>query len=418
MPTSAFLEEDEAGKLYRRFNVSEKGWAIFSLYDSLQAFSSSIAGLLASRAVLEGVGVGDANASATHALLLTITQDAVSRLATILFAWRIGTALEPEAKRYRLLADIFNDGAMIMDCLSPALPKPIRVFVLCMSGSLRALCGVAAGGAKAALSVHFAKFNNIGDLNAKDSSQETVIGLLGMLAGSFIVSRVTSPSATWSLLLLLLVIHLFTNYLAVRAVTMDSLNRQRTNIVYEHYRTMRKVLTPSEVAKKERIFAAGGTLSGQGGAALGSCQIGTGLEGLFPTPDHPEAYSWTQGVLHVFALEEYLLWINASSFTNPSRYHYCISLTKESKAPDHIKAWIHAIELAHLINEAGPLSSRTDETLKCVERSLETVNSTYSNFLPALTLAGWDTHHGALLTTPCLRLRRVHHEVVDDKKSR
>lgn len=75
----------------------------YQLYDSLQAFSSSIAGLLASRAVLEGsvqtrravtalrlsyltvsigVGVGDANASATHALLLTITQDAVSRLAS------------------------------------------------------------------------------------------------------------------------------------------------------------------------------------------------------------------------------------------------------------------------------------------------------------------------------------------------
>lgn len=70
---------------------------------------------------------------------------------------------------------------MMMDCLSPALPKHIRVFSLCLSGSLRALCGVAAGGAKAALSIHFAKTNNVGDLNAKDSSQETVIGLLGML---------------------------------------------------------------------------------------------------------------------------------------------------------------------------------------------------------------------------------------------
>jgi len=389
----------------------------------LQAFSSSIAGLLASRAVLEGVGVGDANASATQALLLTITQDAVSRLATILFAWRIGTALEPEAKRYRLLADIFNDGAMIMDCLSPALPKHIRVFVLCMSGSLRALCGVAAGGAKAALSVHFAKFNNIGDLNAKDSSQETVIGLLGMLAGSFIVSRVTSPSATWSLLVLLLVIHLFTNYLAVRSVTMDSLNRQRTNIVYAHYRATGKVLTPLEVARKERIFATGSILSSQGGAVLGSCQIGMGLEGLFPTPNHPEMYSWTQGVLRVFALEEYLLWVNSTSFTSPSRYHSCISLTisltRESKTPDHLKAWIHAIELAHLINEAGSLSSRTDETLKYLERSLEAVNSTYSQLLSTLALVGWDIHNGALLTTPCLRLRRVHHEQeVDNKKSR
>jgi hypothetical protein len=45
----------------------------------------------------------------------------------------------------------------------------------------KALCGVAAGSAKASLSAHFAKNNNLGELNAKDSSQETVISLAGML---------------------------------------------------------------------------------------------------------------------------------------------------------------------------------------------------------------------------------------------
>ena len=34
----------------------------------------------------------------------------------------LGTALEPECKMYRLAADIFNDAAMILDCLSPAFP--------------------------------------------------------------------------------------------------------------------------------------------------------------------------------------------------------------------------------------------------------------------------------------------------------
>ena len=83
---------------------------------------------------------------------------------------------------------------MILDCLSPALPRHVRLFSLCISGSLRALCGVAAGGAKASLSVHFAKANNIGDLNAKDSSQETVIGLLGMLVGRFLLPLCVSEN--------------------------------------------------------------------------------------------------------------------------------------------------------------------------------------------------------------------------------
>ncbi|TPX19959.1 hypothetical protein DIZ76_017754 [Coccidioides immitis] len=86
---------------------------------------------------------------------------------------------------YRLAADIFNDSSMIMDCLSPMFPKSIRVGLLSLSSVLRALCGVAAGSSKASLSAHFAKWGNLAELNAKDSSQETVISLMGMLVNSF-----------------------------------------------------------------------------------------------------------------------------------------------------------------------------------------------------------------------------------------
>ena len=93
----------------------------------------------------------------------------MGRIATILFAHRFGTSLEPECKMYRLAADVFNDTAMIFDCLSPALPKLLRVILLSFSSVLRALCGVAAGSSKASLSAHFAKWGNLGELNAVSS---------------------------------------------------------------------------------------------------------------------------------------------------------------------------------------------------------------------------------------------------------
>jgi hypothetical protein len=105
----------------------------------------------------------------------------MGRIATILFAHRLGTALEPECKMYRLAADVFNDTAMILDCLSPAFPKPIRVVVLSFSSVLRSLCGVCAGSAKASLSAHFAKKGNLGELNAVSvysaQSENVLIGL-------------------------------------------------------------------------------------------------------------------------------------------------------------------------------------------------------------------------------------------------
>lgn len=47
------------------------------------------------------------------------------------------------------------------------------------------LCGLVANGSKAALTNHFASplsgKGDVGEVNAKDASRETVIGLLGML---------------------------------------------------------------------------------------------------------------------------------------------------------------------------------------------------------------------------------------------
>ncbi|KAL9108650.1 MAG: hypothetical protein Q9227_006596, partial [Pyrenula ochraceoflavens] len=138
----------------------------YQIYDSLQAFSSSIASLLANRAVLQGIGVGDESASPTAAMLLSVLQESMGRLATIIFAHRLGMSLEPECKMYRFAADIFNDTAMILDTLSPAFPRYIRVPLFGFSSVFRSLCGVAGGSSKATLSAHFARWDNLGELNA------------------------------------------------------------------------------------------------------------------------------------------------------------------------------------------------------------------------------------------------------------
>jgi len=94
---------------------------------------------------------------------------------------------------YRFLADIMNDLAVIIDVFSPVLGALFpwaRVAALCASATLRALCGIVAGGSKAAISLHFATpssgLGDLGDLNAKDSSKETVLALAGMLVSDLL----------------------------------------------------------------------------------------------------------------------------------------------------------------------------------------------------------------------------------------
>ncbi|KAI9717714.1 MAG: hypothetical protein M1828_007117 [Chrysothrix sp. TS-e1954] len=381
----------------------------YQIYDSLQAFSSAIAGLISARAVLEGVGVGDANATPTAALLLSILQESAGRVATILFAHRFGTALEPECKRYRLAADVLNDTAMIVKCVSPAFPKAVRVILLSAASVLEALCGVAAGSSKASLSAHFAKQGNLGEVNAKDASQETVISLMGMLAGSVIVPRVSSMWATWTTLIFLLLVHISTNYLAVRAVTMRCLNRHRASIFFNRLIEQGQVLTPQEVAVQERIFVRGSALFASDGHVLGACKFGASIQDLLRFTAQPRLESGASHALNFdlstllngFKDEEYILW-----YSNQNATQVLIILKQNAVPISHLLAWLHASLLVRQVNasESRKQEGTTmDRYSDLVSRSRDMARELLSKHKQAIESAGWDLNVTALETRPGLR---------------
>lgn len=253
----------------------------YQTYDSLQAFFSTITALLANRALLVGLGVGDANSSATFAMLLTIFKDGLSRVATIVFANRFGLRIEPDAKRYRFLADVLNDTAFFLELYSPFLGPLAKTLALSVGEALRALCGVAAGASKAALSVHFAKHDNLAELNTKEASQETAVGLVGLLVGSVVVKYVEEPWTVVYLMTFLVFTHLLVNYLGVCSVVMDTLNRQRATIVFDEYFKTGNVLSPREAAKRENILFYSNVLRNPHGRAVARLSFATSYKQVF-----------------------------------------------------------------------------------------------------------------------------------------
>ena len=319
---------------------------------------------------------------------------------------------------YRLLADILNDTAFILDCLSPVLPKALRIVVLSFSSVLRALCGVAAGSAKASLSAHFAKWGNLGELNAKDSSQETVISLLGMLVGTLVVSWVTTPIATWTTLILLLSIHLETNRRAVRAVTMRTLNRQRATIVFNRlfgYRD-RPVPTPEDVAKAERIFERDGVLRSVGGDAIGHCIIGSSFLCFLHLISSPHATTKSTNIKKdllpriqsFYKDQQYMLWYSVSD----RWMRVEIVVKKSATSKDLLLAWWHALQLANVVIVAGwqqiPEKWQEDPDdwalTMFLEHSLKHVKAIFERYEVELREAGWDLDSGALETRSSTRI--------------
>ena len=312
----------------------------YQTYDSLQAFASTIAGLLASRAVFVGMGVGSEDASLVTTMLLYIAQETIGRVATILFAHQFSQRIEAEVKFYRFVADILNDIAFILDCLSPGLTTLGRVCTLCVSNACRAMCGVAGGSSKAILSAHFAKEDNIGELNAKDGSQETVVSLIGMWVGGLVVSRIHDTFETWCCLIPLLAMHLWANWKAVKSVRLTSLNAERADILFSAL-LKSHVKGLDEVGEEESILSMGKILPRR----FNALQIGVSVADFvshLPGEGSNDSQKYTNFVqlLQMFQDEDYVLWYDVET-----KYGSAL-LREKASAETQAKALCHLLRMS------------------------------------------------------------------------
>ncbi|KAM0365723.1 hypothetical protein ACHAPZ_005736 [Fusarium culmorum] len=340
----------------------------YQFFDSMQAFFSTITSLLANRALLQGLGVGDANSSATFAMLLTVLKDAISRVATIAFAHQFGLRIEPDAKRFRFLADLFNDTAFFMELYSPYLGPYGKIIALTTGEALRALCGVAAGASKAALSVHFAKHDNLAELNAKEASQETAVGLFGLAVGTLVVKYVEDHNTVVFLMIVLVLAHLWMNYLGVRCVCMDNLNRQRATILFDEYLKTGKIMTPEEVAKRESILlwwspTRIGIAGNYWKASKGTTNLPFDGSTLFVGPHGIEIMLWEDST----AVQAIDAWFTAMkiSYSKDSDYHEKKGALEESLLEGmRVKGWrldTHALETSAPTRLSLGMGTKKDE---------------------------------------------------------
>ncbi|KAJ4294266.1 hypothetical protein N0V90_007956 [Kalmusia sp. IMI 367209] len=234
----------------------------------------------------------------------------------------------------------------------------------------------------------------------KDSSQET--------AGSIVVSWVSTPIATWSMLIGLLSIHLATNYAAVKAVSMRSLNRQRANIVLSNLLRDGRVLSPSEVSVQERIFEHDGVLRWTDDSIIGHCSIGVPLESMLSRMGQSHKRSGSldlqaiklSDLVRLYQDEAYLLWSIGSD---------AVIILKQGCTPlDQLKAWTQALLLARQGSTSRKLGAAEHDTsgdrLAELRFALEEAHKVFSTCEVKMRDAGWDLDIAALETRASKRI--------------
>ncbi|KAL9063398.1 MAG: hypothetical protein Q9157_008267, partial [Trypethelium eluteriae] len=259
----------------------------------------------------------------------------------------------------------------------------------------------------------------------KDASQETVISLLGMLTGTLVVRVITSPLATWIALLSLLAIHLTTNYLAVRAVTMTSLNRQRANILFSHLLVTGKVLDPGEVAEREKVFEEDGVLRWHDGRKLGSARIGvklgTLLEKMGTRDRKTGCMKITNGGDDLLKEQEWQCCMrdNYSLWWDRRESTAYVTLGERCEPWQQLRAWMQALVLAAMakgiaIEDKVQGKSQIAETQTVMgdglslealmKRAQQRTEMSWQLYVIEMKRKGWDLDTAVLETRPGTRL--------------
>uniref|UniRef100_F1L6T6 Protein root UVB sensitive/RUS domain-containing protein n=1 Tax=Ascaris suum TaxID=6253 RepID=F1L6T6_ASCSU len=207
----------------------------YQIWDTVQAFASSMTSALATEAVLRGAGVGDENASALAATLTWLIRDGLGMLSRIGFAWLKSAQLDADCKRWRLVADFLNDLAFSLELLAAALPSLFTLLV-CLSSLARSIVAVAGGATRTTVVQHQARCNNVADVSAKDGSQETLVNVTALLCSLILLPLISGRTVLiWMFYILFTGVHLFANYAAVTALHFETLNQKLLRIITNHF---------------------------------------------------------------------------------------------------------------------------------------------------------------------------------------
>ncbi|MBA0805658.1 hypothetical protein Gohar_005153 [Gossypium harknessii] len=197
----------------------------------------------------------------------------------------------------------------------------------------------------------------------------TMIGMaLGML-----LARITTgnPVAIWFSFLSLTMFHMYANYKAVRCLTLDSLNFERSSILLQHFIESGQVLSPKQVSTMEHVLPLWTTLRLSKSAKPLHTNVKLGLR--VSTLDHSEIpfIDIVANSSYIVTLAKYLLVERKGTVS--------VVVHKDSTAEDILKSYIHALVMVNLTVEQKSLH------LECQSW----MDKHYESFVQKLKLAGW-----------------------------
>jgi hypothetical protein len=212
-----------------------EGYATYQTWSLVQGLANYLRGALAMKELLRGMGVGNAEATATAGAVGWIVRDGTGMAGSLLFSWWAAPDFDRNIRQWKMFADLVNNVGLTLNMLAPLLGRD-GFLLATVGGSLfTSMCGVAGGATRASISQWFTKSGNIADCVAKEGTQQTAVNIIGLIGGLALCNAADNLFAVWILFIILTVIHSIANTRATSTLRFDAINEHRLTLLFERF---------------------------------------------------------------------------------------------------------------------------------------------------------------------------------------
>lgn len=326
--------------------------------------SASLATSSLLRAV--GVGTGAAQTATLTAAIKWITKDGVGALGKLLVGGRLGVYFDEDPRLWRMIAESVSTIGLSLEIATVFSPNDF-LLLAGVGNFAKALAKGMANPSFRVIQQHFARFNNIGEISAKEESWEVAGQTIGLLTSVGILSLLEG-SPDWHPVLFTWAafhtVHVICRYLALDALEFDCINTARADrLITAHLQSL-EVPDPHRVSQEEQFLLDWMVIGPE-------IEFGTSVKDLSLDFVENEFQSWVE----IFNQEAFLLHVKHG------QGH--VALKESLTSLDCLKAFWQFLWIK---KEA----QKDDPTLDQIQEALQEANKQFPDFEIKARKAGWN----------------------------
>ncbi|CAH8353782.1 unnamed protein product [Eruca vesicaria subsp. sativa] len=229
-----------------------------------RVFSSALQ-VLATQAMFRAIGIGQSRSLASSAAFNWILKDGLGRLSRCIYTATLASAFDTNLKRVRFSTSVLFSLSIGVELMTPVFPQYFLLLasIANIAKQISLSCYLAT-----ASSVHrsFAVADNLGEVSAKAQIQTVCFDNLGLLLAVllnmlFQNNQRLQASLPFVLYPIFSTIDLFGIYQGLKHINLQTLTKNRLEIILERWIQTRQVPSPAEVSKEEGVDLLGSRAS-------------------------------------------------------------------------------------------------------------------------------------------------------------